>query len=101
MEAPKCRTCGKRHWSRVCETFDVALETEIVSQVTKNVALKADMGAYGTTVADLKEILADAEAEVRQLRAKVVLLEAELEVRKPKAMNATERSRKWRARHGG
>jgi hypothetical protein len=109
MEAPKCRTCGKRHWSRVCETFDVALETEIVTQVTKNVsqmtknvtpetAIVTMIEGEGFTVADLKGALSEAEAEVRQLKARVVLLEAELEVRKPKAVEASERMRRYRER---
>jgi hypothetical protein len=24
MEAPKCRTCGERHWARVCPKFQKA-----------------------------------------------------------------------------
>jgi cell division protein FtsB len=38
------------------------------------------------------------EQEIDQLKARIALLEAELTLRKPRALSATERSRQWRAR---
>jgi hypothetical protein len=83
------------------ETKPVARETKSVSNVTDNVApettIVAMIDGETITVADLNEMLDEAETEIDQLKARIVLLEAELAVRKPKALSGTERSRKWRA----
>jgi hypothetical protein len=82
------------------ETNPVARETKSVSNATNNVApettIVAVIDGETITVADLNEMIESAGAEIDQLEARIVLLEAELKVRKPKALSATERSRKWR-----
>jgi hypothetical protein len=82
------------------ETKPVARETKSVSNATDNVApettIVAVIDGETVTVADLNEMLDEADVEINQLKARIVLLEAELAVRKPKALSATERSRKWR-----
>jgi hypothetical protein len=85
-------------------TNPVARETKTVSNATDNVAPKTTIVAVidgeTFTVADMEEAFDEAVTEIDQLKARIVLLEAELEVRKPKALSGTERSRKWRmAKH--
>jgi hypothetical protein len=87
------------------ETKPVAQETKSVSNTTDNVApettIVAVIDGETITVADLNEMLDEAGTEIDRLEARIVLLEAELKVRKPKALSATERSRKWRRNKGG
>jgi dGTP triphosphohydrolase len=78
----------------------VARETKTVSNATDNVAPKTTIVAViddeTITVADMEDAFDEAVAEMDQLKARIALLEAELQSRKPKALSATERSRKWR-----
>lgn len=81
MEAPKCRTCGERHWSRVCSV------TKNVTLVTKNVT-KTDPEDVGAL-----------HAEIARLRAELASLRRVLEIQKVKtAMTGAERMRKLRER---
>ena len=64
MEAPVCRTCGHRHWSRVCQGKPVALPVAL--QKPRNVtaprdevtALTVDLAAMKAEVARLTLALA-------------------------------------------
>jgi hypothetical protein len=81
MDAPKCRICGKGHWSPVCDGNDDV--TKRVTPVTKPVAVTP-----GVTVCPHCLTLA---AEVERLRAELVRV-----VKLP--MTSAERVRKLRAK---
>jgi hypothetical protein len=92
MDAPVCRTCGTRHWSRLCN--DVA---------TKPVARNEDVALQSVNEKPVSNFLmSDLERENELLRLEVARLRAELSATpqtvKPVPMTATERSRKLRAR---
>jgi hypothetical protein len=70
MDAPVCRTCGKKHWSRLCQGDDVTLPEprsvtpKPVSSVTMPTAvavtLKAECARLTAEVIILKRKLAEA-----------------------------------------
>jgi hypothetical protein len=80
MDAPLCRTCGKRHWERLCVT------PTVTEPVTKPVTVTAPV----TPLAD--------QVEIEALRAEVKMLRQRLtELTKP-PMTALERQRRHRAK---
>jgi len=110
MDAPTCRTCGKKHWSRVCDGDDDV--TKRVTPVTKNVTPRDIVTA---TVTPIKQ--ADLEIENRTLRIEVERLTTEVMYLKKRfadehqktvpvaernriAMTPAERQRKRRAKPG-
>lgn len=36
MEAPKCRTCGERHWSRICDDVTIPVTRPVTKPVTSS-----------------------------------------------------------------
>jgi hypothetical protein len=78
MEPPLCRTCGKNHWSRLCEAVTPAVTSPVTPRVTQ-------------TIADLV-------AENGALRAEVKMLKAELAKAHKPPMTGAERVRKHRDR---
>ena len=89
MEAPKCRTCGERHWSRLC--FPVTKSVTVTPSVTPPV----------TTIVTPRQ--ADLETENKRLRAEVERLLEEVrrlkqEIAQGRLLTAAERQRNSRAR---
>jgi hypothetical protein len=73
MDPPKCRTCGERHWGRVCEVGGVMRAdpvTKPVTPVTKAVTC-AQCERYKLEIAALKAQLrpaVPAKERMRQMR---------------------------------
>jgi hypothetical protein len=73
MDPPVCRTCGKKHWSRVCtETLPVTRQEDEALPVAQPVTLPGPRNATPKLVAPSQ--LNAALAEVEALRAEVVVL---------------------------
>jgi hypothetical protein len=90
MDAPICRSCGKKHWSRLCNA-DVAKPATVDVAATPVVAMKVYEGLTVTP-----EDVAAIVREVALLSAEVATLKRELAGKV--AMTSTERSRKLRER---
>ena len=76
MEAPRCRTCGERHWGRVCGLPAFVTRPGRAERAPKQ-------GVPERTVAVL-------EAEIEQLLAEIKRLKRELAGR-PETKNAADR----------
>ena len=76
MDAPKCRICGERHWSRLC-----AVTRNVTPVVTKPVTVTP-------AVTDPRD------QEIARLRAEVEMLKRMLDTVAP--MTGAERMRKLR-----
>src|SRR5882672_3430250 len=61
MDAPKCRTCGERHWSRLCEPV-------VTQPVTKPVTPSVTVTKPVTAVAVPCPQCAQYEAEIKRLK---------------------------------
>jgi hypothetical protein len=83
MEAPICRTCGQRHWSRLC--YEPRNEP-----VTPRVTVTADV----TLVRDLEREIVALHKEVAMLKRQLASANAEPKV----VMSAAERMKKMRAK---
>lgn len=77
MDAPVCRICGEKHWSRVCGA----------PPVTKTVTFKPDVTRAVTRC-----------TECEALRAEVKMLKAELAKARPAPLTPADRMRKMRAK---
>lgn len=122
MEAPKCRTCGERHWSRICDeprnapvTKGVTVTPNVTPDVTPPVTrLNPSLIAYADAeirgehqrrfgilpeavrVGLLQDEIINSQAEVARLKR--ALAEAN---GGGKAMTASERMKKMRERRRG
>jgi hypothetical protein len=98
MDAPVCRTCGKKHWSRLCagEVTDPVTQT-VTGQVTKPVTVTPPVTRdVPRSVAPSK--LAALEVENEALRAEVVMLKRKLADVNKVPTTSTERMKKLRER---
>jgi hypothetical protein len=93
MDAPVCRTCGKKHWSRICQGDDV---TSPVTPPSPKPVTKPVTSDVPRSVAPSK--LAALEVENEALRAEVAMLKAELAKARPVTTTSAERMRKLRAK---
>jgi hypothetical protein len=97
MHAPKCRTCGQRHWSRLCQdvTEDVTSVTETVTSVAKPVTVTP--AVTPRLVAPSK--LAALQTENDALRAEVAMLKRKLAEVNRLPTTSAERMRRMREKH--
>lgn len=92
MEPPLCRTCNKRHWSRLC----YEPRNDVTKIATPPVAKPVTSGSHVAP-----SVTRDYEAEIEALQAEVAMLKralAEASGGKPKPMTAAERMKKSRER---
>lgn len=100
MEPPLCRTCGKKHWSRVCEeTSTVTVTKPVSATVTPNVTPKLSAIETPRMVAPSK--LAALETENEALRAEVAMLKGRLADVNKLPMTGAERVRRHREKQKG
>ena len=95
MDAPKCRTCGERHWDRVCPTPPAVAKSRNVTAPVRSVV-------RNVTANPRSDLIGDLEAEIKMLKRKLAESHAELEemrasMAKLKDANA-ERVRQHRAK---
>jgi hypothetical protein len=91
MDAPKCRICGERHWSRLCVTPDVTRDVTRDVTVTKPVTCQ-QCERLRAEIVDLTSSLAQSQRLVAELRK--LLKEAVPKL----AMSGAERVRNHRQR---
>lgn len=88
MDAPTCRICGEKHWSRVCDGDD-AVTKRVTPSRPVTVPVTPDDPAWKPS----------AQAQIDALVAEVAMLKRELaEARggKPRPLTAAERMKKMR-----
>jgi hypothetical protein len=92
MEAPKCRVCGERHWSRVCNDGDqpmkgvtkpVTVTPAVMHEVTKTVTWCKTCGENAVLIEALED--------------EVAMLKRQLAAYTKAAMTPAERMKKMRA----
>jgi hypothetical protein len=96
MDAPVCRTCGKKHWSRVCSGGD-----DVTPPSPKPVTPRVTVTETVTPRLVAPSRLAALEVENEALRAEIVMLKrklAEAHGGGKAAMTGAERVRKLRER---
>jgi regulator of replication initiation timing len=86
MDAPVCRTCGQKHWTRLCPGDDVT--PDVTKPVTKLV----------TVTKHVTQTIVDLVAENEALRAEVAMLKRKLAEANKVPMTSAERVRKHRAK---
>jgi hypothetical protein len=100
MDAPKCRTCGERHWSRLCVTPTVT--SPVTQPVTKPCPFCGKDHVFnglcpGETPATPKtKTIAVACAQCQLYEAEIKRLKLALQIGEP--VPAKERMRRMRAR---
>jgi hypothetical protein len=105
MDAPVCRTCGQKHWSRLCEGFgaDKPVTKAVTEPVTKPVTVTNPV----TEVIDWKQAATKLTSDCLTLTAEVMRLTAEVAHLKRQLseanggkvpMTSAERVRKHRAK---
>jgi hypothetical protein len=57
MEAPKCKTCGERHWSRICPKFQ-KVSKEMKPATPLLIEMQATIDSLRAEVKQLKRELA-------------------------------------------
>ena len=89
MDPPVCRTCGKKHWNRLCSdvTEPVTVTKPVTEPVTKPVTPKLIAPSE----------LRAAHAQIAALRAEIAMLEQKLASQTKLPMSAAERQRRRRA----
>lgn len=98
MDAPKCRICGERHWSRVCDDSVTKRVTSSVSVTPIVTKMARESDAEFTRLTGL---IFDGQKEIERLRDEVARLKRELAEAhgsKKAAMSGAERVRLHRER---
>jgi len=97
MEAPVCKLCGKRHWSRLC----YEPSRNVTSRVTRNANNVTEPVTPVTTIVTPQ--VADLEQEVGHWKQEAARLEAEVKHLKQQLspMTAAERAKNYRKRKSG
>jgi hypothetical protein len=69
MDAPVCRTCGKKHWSRLCDGEGAVTKRPVALPEPRSVTVKPERSVTGSTAFAL---------EIDALRAEVAMLKRKL-----------------------
>lgn len=98
MEAPVCRTCGKRHWIRVCDGDVTPVTKPRNAPITNPVTVTQNVTPPVTQIVTRCLECERLEQEIERLTAEVVHLKRELAKSVLPTMTAAERMKKMRER---